>query len=231
MGRQYFFDQFSHRQQGEHLHPGGRSDQHTGLQQSIYYAKNIAAASNTVTVNFNQAAAYPDVRILEYSGLDPTSPLDVTAAAAGNGTSASSGSATTTSANELIFGAGNTAHDFTAAGTGFTSRVINIFGNIAEDKTVSSSGSYNATATNIPGAWVMQMATFRPAGQRTNPAPTVTAISPSSGSASGGTAVTITGTGFSAGAQVNLGGTAATGVTVVSSTRSRRRHRHTWRER
>ena len=55
----------------------------TGLQQSIYYAKNIAGGSNTVTVTFNQAAAYPDVRILEYSGLDTSSPLDVTAAAAG----------------------------------------------------------------------------------------------------------------------------------------------------
>ncbi|MGH9545877.1 MAG: galactose oxidase-like domain-containing protein, partial [Terriglobales bacterium] len=33
----------------------------TGLSQSLYYAKNIAAGSNTVTVTFNQAAAYPDV--------------------------------------------------------------------------------------------------------------------------------------------------------------------------
>ena len=49
----------------------------TGLQESVYYAKNIVGGSNTVTVKFNQAAAYLDVRILEYSGLDPTSPLDV----------------------------------------------------------------------------------------------------------------------------------------------------------
>src|SRR5207302_845731 len=52
----------------------------------------------------------------------------------------------------------------------------------------------------------------------TNPAPTVSAISPSSGTSSGGTAVTLTGTGFAAGATVSLGGTAATNVTVVSST-------------
>src|SRR5262249_60802853 len=40
------------------------------LSQSIYYAKNIgtaAAGSNKVTVAFSQAAAYPDIRILEYS--------------------------------------------------------------------------------------------------------------------------------------------------------------------
>jgi Galactose oxidase-like, Early set domain/Glyoxal oxidase N-terminus len=134
----------------------------TRLQHAIYYAKNIAGgSSNTVTVKFNQAAAYPDVRILEYSGLDTSSPLDVTAAATGNGTSASSGSATTTSANELIFGAGNSANNYTAAGSGFANRIINVYGSIAEDELVSSSGSYAATATNSSGYWVLQMATFK----------------------------------------------------------------------
>ncbi len=51
----------------------------TGLRQSIYYAKNIVGGSNTVTVTFSKAAAAVDVRILEYSGLDTVSPLDVTA--------------------------------------------------------------------------------------------------------------------------------------------------------
>jgi hypothetical protein len=192
----------------------------TGLQQSIYYAKNIAAGSNTVTVTFNQAAAFPDERILEYSGLDQSVPLDVTAAAAGTGTSASSGPATTASANELIFGAGSTAGTpYIGAGTGFTSRVIDIFGNIAEDKTVSSAASYSATAPNGSGNWVMQMATFRGSGEGgSSPAPTLTGMSPISGTTSGGTAVTITGTGFLAGATVSLGGTAATGVTVVNAT-------------
>jgi hypothetical protein len=62
----------------------------TGLRQSIYYARNIAGGSNTVTVTFNQAAAFVDVRVLEYSGLDWVNPLDQTAGAAGTGTSASS---------------------------------------------------------------------------------------------------------------------------------------------
>ena len=46
------------------------------------------------------------------------------------------------------------------------------------------------------------------------PAPTVTAVSPSSGSTAGGTSITITGTGFVSGATVKVGGAAATGVTV-----------------
>jgi len=51
-----------------------------------------------------------------------------------------------------------------------------------------------------------------------NPAPTVTSISPTSGTANGGTAVTITGAGFFSGATVSIGGTGATGVTVANST-------------
>ena len=48
--------------------------------------------------------------------------------------------------------------------------------------------------------------------------PTVSSVSPNSGSTAGGTAVTITGTNFAAGATVTFGGTAATNVVVVSST-------------
>ena len=46
----------------------------------------------------------------------------------------------------------------------------------------------------------------------------MSAISPNTGTANGGTAVTVTGTGFQSGAVVTIGGTAATSVTVVSST-------------
>jgi len=191
----------------------------TALTQSIYYAKNIAAGSNTVTVVFNQAAAYPDVRVLEYSGADTTNPLDVTAGASGTGLTGNSGSATTTSANDLVFGAGMTFDIYNAPGSGFTSRVITNFGDIAEDKSVTSAGSYSATGgMRASAAWVMQMATFRASGQgSSNPAPTVTGIGPSSGTANGGTPVTITGTRFLSGATVKLGGTTATNVTVTSS--------------
>ena len=188
----------------------------TGLRQSIYYAKNIAAGSNTVTVSFSQAAAFVDVRVLEYSGLDTLNPLDKTAGAAGSGTTASSGAATTTSANELIFGAGMTIFRYTGAGTGFAPRIITTpDADIAEDQTVSATGSYSATAPNSGSNWVMQMATFVLASA---PTPTVTGIGPSTGPTSGGTAVTITGTSFAAGATVAFGANAATNVTVLNST-------------
>src|SRR5262245_3614551 len=140
------------------------------LSQSIYYAKNIAAASantNAVNVAFSPAAAYPDVRILEYSGLDASSPVDVTAQASGTGTVANSGSATTTNANDLLFAAETTTGTTTGPGSGFTSRVITSpDGDIAEDKIVTSTGNYSASAT-LSGAagWVMQMVAFKAANQ------------------------------------------------------------------
>jgi hypothetical protein len=186
----------------------------TALTQSIYYAKNIAAGSNTVTVTFNKAATYPDVRVLEYRGADTANPLDVTAAAVGTGLAANSGPASTTSMNELVFGGGMTFDTFNAPGSGFTKRVITNFGDIAEDTTVASTGLYSATAPLRASApWVMQMAAFR--GQS---AFTVNGISPSSGTASGGTSVKITGTGFLSGATVTFGGVAGTNVTVANST-------------
>ena len=134
----------------------------TNLSQSIYYAKNIASAAangNTVTVSFSAAAAYPDIRILEYSGLKS---LDVTAAAVGNSATSSSGTATTTSANEVLVAANTVATLTTGPGAGFTSRIITKpDGDIVEDQTVTATGSYQATAPlSSAGPWVMQMATF-----------------------------------------------------------------------
>jgi hypothetical protein len=186
----------------------------TALRQSIYYAPNIVSGANTVTVTFSQPAALPDVRILEYKGV---SAVDVTAGASGNSATTNSGAATTRVASELIVGANTVATTTRAAGSGFTSRVITVpDGDIAEDKVVSATGSNSATATlSSSGPWVMQMVTFSAAS---GPAPTVTSVSPSSGTTAGGTAVTITGTNFATGATVTFGGTAATGVTVVNST-------------
>src|SRR5262252_7086025 len=93
----------------------------TALSQSIYFAPNIRAGTNTVTVTFNQAAAFPDIRILEYRGVNA---VDVTMGGSGNSATSSSGAATTTIANDLIFGANIVATTTSAAGSGFTSRVI-----------------------------------------------------------------------------------------------------------
>jgi len=191
--------------------------------QSIYYARNIVAAgagANSVTVTFSPAAISPDIRILEYSGADPNNPVDVTAAASGSSATGNSGSVTTTNATDLLFAANLVQGTTTAPGSGFTSRLLTQpDGDIAEDRMVTATGSYSATAPVTPSSpWVMQMVAFRtPSSGGTTP-PTVSSVSPNSGSTAGGTAVTITGTNFSAGATVTFGMTAATSVVVVSPT-------------
>jgi len=97
------------------------------LTQSIHYAKNIAAAAagaNTVKVSFTVAANYPDIRILEYGGMDSLSPVDVTASATGTTATSSTPPAVTTNASDLLFAANTVATWTTGAGAGWTSRVI-----------------------------------------------------------------------------------------------------------
>src|SRR6516164_4691786 len=136
------------------------------LSQSIYYAKNIAAAAagtNTVTVTFSTSAVYPDIRIFEYSGADSNNPVDVTAADSGNSSSSDSGAATTTNPTDLIFGANIVLTSTTGPGGGFTGRSLTVpDGDIGEDRMVTASGSYSATAPISPsGQWIMQMVAFR----------------------------------------------------------------------
>ena len=136
------------------------------ISQAIYYAKSITAGSNTVTITMSASTPFVDVRIAEYSGLDPTNPLDVTSSAGGNSAQPNSGTATTTKARSLLVGAGTTTGSFTAAGSGYTTRVITIpDADILEDRVVTSTGSYSATAAMSSSTWVMQLVAFRAAGQ------------------------------------------------------------------
>jgi hypothetical protein len=116
-------------------------------------------------VNFSGAASYPDIRILEYRGADPSNPVDITAANSGNSATSSSGSATTTNAADLIFGANIVAGTTNGPGSGFTKRLLTQpDGDIAEDRMVTVTGSYSATAPLSPSCqWIMQMVAFRAA--------------------------------------------------------------------
>ena len=150
--------------------------------QAIYFAPNIAAAaanSNIVTVHFSTAAVYPDVRVLEYSGLDPVSPLLAVTASSGSSATSSSGTLTVSVPNVLLVAGNIVASTTRGPGTGFTSRVITSpDGDIAEDRVVSAAGSYSATAPlSSGGYWVMQMAAFKSQTLGSNTPPTISNIS------------------------------------------------------
>jgi hypothetical protein len=132
--------------------------------QSIYYARNIAAApaGNTVTVRLAPAAPSVDLRILEYSGLDGASPVDVVASGADFSGTAATASITTTNALDLIVGGSYTATSTGAAGLGFTLRLDTPSGNVAEDLLTSAAGPYDATVgLTASGWWIMQMVAFQ----------------------------------------------------------------------
>ncbi|MGH9644012.1 MAG: hypothetical protein ACRD3Q_16515, partial [Terriglobales bacterium] len=128
--------------------------------QIVYVGRNIVAAAagaNTVTVTFNTAVPFADLRILEYRGLDAASPVDATTAAIGTGATGNSGPVTSSHAYDLIFGADYVSTTTTNSGNGFLSRVItNPDGDIAEDQIVTATGTYTATAPVNNGQWIMQ---------------------------------------------------------------------------
>jgi hypothetical protein len=155
----------------------------SGISQAIYYAKNISAAAagvNAVTVTFSAPAAFPDVRILEYSGIDTVAPLDGAAAGSGTGTTSSSGALTTANPTDLLLAANTVKTATTAADNGFTQRLITVpDGDIVEDQIVTSAGNYSA-APSLSGSsqWVMQLIAFRSGSGSPSPTPTPTPTRP-----------------------------------------------------
>jgi hypothetical protein len=137
-----------------------------GITQAIYYAKGIGASqagANTVTVTLDSTATPLDLRAVEYAGLDPVSPYDVGFAWGGRATTATSTAVNTTTARELVFGAGITVGSFTGAGSAFTLRKLTGGGiGVVEDRVVWSTGSYSADAPlATSSSYIMQVATFR----------------------------------------------------------------------
>ena len=85
--------------------------------------------------------------------------------------------------------------------------------------------TWTSTVTNATDVWIGESLALRadPPSGSVSPAvsvaaPTVTAITPSTGPVAGGTTVTITGTGFTPTTRVTFGTTAASGVTVTGPT-------------
>jgi hypothetical protein len=140
-----------------------------GHQVHVFYAKNVAGASNTVTAQFSARNNHPWLAVYEYSGLSATNPLDRTARAQGNGSVVSSGAApVTASANELVFAAAGLPASYTgaiAAGSGYLMLQQDIGTSRAADAgaIVSATGSFAAVFGLSAGTnWTAVLATFKP---------------------------------------------------------------------
>ena len=148
-----------------HLINGPTNWNGSNYRGDLWYAYNITGGSGAITVTATlngNPTSYTQIYIAEYSGIQLTNPLDQNSVATGSAGSESSGSKTTTFANELIFGISIGSNGLINDGSGFTLR-SSANQNIEEDKKVTSIGTYSATFTNTnPGGnfWIAQMATF-----------------------------------------------------------------------
>ena len=129
----------------------------------VFYARNIRGGADAITGTFtSNIRSFGTVYVHEYSGLDQTAPLDVTAAATGSSGPLNSGSAATANAVGLLFAAGVSAGSVGSPGAGYIARATP-HGDMTMDKVVSAQGTYSASAGNSGGAWVMQMVAFKAA--------------------------------------------------------------------
>ncbi len=165
---------------------------------AIFYAQNIAAGANTITVS-DTISATLRFAILEYSGVATTNPLDVTASAQGTSTSPNSGNATTTASDDLLLGAIATAdvtNYTTPSGVEIEEHVPAEPNTklIAEDKLQTSAGTASASATLASSdPWGAVLAAFK-AASGGGTAPSILSLNPTSGAV--GTSVTVTGENF-----------------------------------
>jgi chitodextrinase len=136
----------------------------------LFYAKNVAAGTNTVRATFATAiTSFAIVQAHEYSGIDKNNPLDAATNSAGSGTAMNSGTITTANVNDLLFAGGGSLGSMNAFASPWTGR-LNTSGNRTADRPVTAAGSYSATANHSGGAWVMQVAAFKAeAGTDTTP--------------------------------------------------------------
>jgi hypothetical protein len=130
-----------------------------GSGSRVYYAPDIKGGADTVTIQLTSSSAWIEAYLTEYAGVSTASPIDAQAGAAGSASKVSSGTAATSTAGDLIYGycVGDWA---CTAGSGFAARST-FNGNLIEDMTAPSAGSYAATASATSG-WTMQMVALKP---------------------------------------------------------------------
>jgi hypothetical protein len=142
-----------------------------GHQVHIFYAKNIAGGTNTVTASFSSTNNHPWVGIYEYSGLSTTNPLDQVAHAQGNGNSPFSGLITTRANNELEIAVSGFPASYTgsvSAGGGLTLQLQDTGRSRAATEAAILTSANNSSAGRFllnPGTnWSIAVATFAAAG-------------------------------------------------------------------
>jgi len=160
------------------------SDVPSGDSLGVFYAENVAAGPNTVTVSDTLSATLR-FAILEYSGVATANSLDGVAAAQGIGVSPNSGSVATSASGDLLLAAIVTSDPETfTSGTGYImeERVPALNAKLmVEDGRQTVAGTISANASlSSSVAWGAAVAAFRSANAAgVLPAPVSVAVTPS----------------------------------------------------
>lgn len=140
-----------------------------GQSAESWFALNSGSGADTATITFSAAQGNAVVSCREYQGVVTSSAVDVQASAHGAGTTPSSGSMTTTNANDLLVGdiVPQVVALVTQAG-GYNERqqswISGFGGDFDSDQLVTSTGSYTNSGT-LPSyestGWVAQEVAFK----------------------------------------------------------------------
>jgi len=133
-----------------------------------FFAKNIAGnGSDSVTAAFSVAESFVTLHVLEYSGLDTVSPLDVDTGTGGSGTGGTltSPAFTTSQASEVVL-VGGAATGFVTftAGAGYTLRTQDTGPVAATEDQIFASVQTGITATMTQsgsGDWLICVISFK----------------------------------------------------------------------
>src|SRR5271155_852089 len=176
---------------------------------AIFYAENIAAGANTVTISVSSADTLR-FAILEFSGVATSGSVDQAIASQGSNASPNSGSITTTANGDLLLGAILTADGETfTAGSGFQIlESVPAAPNtklLAEYQIQGMSGSTSASATlSSADPWSAAIAAFK-AGTGGTSAPKITSANNATFTVGSAGTFTVTATGSPAPALTESG--------------------------
>ncbi len=131
----------------------------------IFYAKDVGAGTNTVTATFaNGITTRGVLYVAEYSGLDPTAPLEAVVSASGSGPTMDSGPLVTANANDLLFAGGDTDGKTIRRLTQRYHARYHRYGTTSADRVATTAGAYELTAQQNGTAWALDMVAFKPPG-------------------------------------------------------------------
>jgi hypothetical protein len=136
------------------------------LSQVIFFAKKIHAAGkgeNRINVAWGSPVDGPDVRAVEYAGLDPDDPLIGEVFEDGDDLTASTGEIEVKDSHALLFAALVTESEASEPGQNFVKRILTGSQNFVQDRIVEKPGRYATDLRLVPPSdtWLLQLVAFR----------------------------------------------------------------------